>query len=111
LDKKEKIEQSFEKLLEFKKHFRILVFLDSNNKLENPYMLVWRVVNNIDAKRDIFIKADRVGVDASAKGLVEGYERVWPKQTDCTKSVIEDLILRNILENNSELFSKFEILG
>ncbi|ECR1800459.1 menaquinone biosynthesis decarboxylase [Campylobacter coli] len=111
LDKKEKIEQSFEKLLEFKKHFRILVFLDSNNKLENPYMLVWRVVNNIDAKRDIFIKADRVGVDASAKGLVEGYERVWPRQTDCTKSVIEDLILRNILENNSELFSKFEILG
>ncbi|MCD4859285.1 UbiD family decarboxylase, partial [Campylobacter coli] len=108
LDKKEKIEQSFEKLLEFKKHFRILVFLDSNNKLENPYMLVWRVVNNIDAKRDIFIKADRVGVDASAKGLVEGYERVWPKQTDCTKSVIEDLILRNILENNPDLFNKFE---
>ncbi len=111
LDKKEKIGQSFEKLLEFKKHFRILVFLDTNNKLENPYMLVWRVVNNIDAKRDIFIKADRVGIDATAKGLVEGYERVWPKQTDCTKSVIEDLILRNILENNSELFSKFEILG
>ncbi|XAK23462.1 menaquinone biosynthesis decarboxylase [Campylobacter coli] len=111
LDKKEKIEQSFEKLLEFKKHFRILVFLDTNNKLENPYMLVWRVVNNIDAKRDIFIKADRVGIDATAKGLVEGYERVWPKQTDCTKSVIEDLILRNILENNPELFSKFEILG
>ncbi|EAI7265602.1 menaquinone biosynthesis decarboxylase [Campylobacter coli] len=111
LDKKEKIEQSFEKLLEFKKHFRILIFLDTNNKLENPYMLVWRVVNNIDAKRDIFIKADRVGVDTTAKGLVEGYERVWPKQTDCTKSVIEDLILRNILENNPELFSKFEILG
>lgn len=111
LDKKEKIEQSFEKLLEFKKHFRILVFLDTNNKLENPYMLVWRVVNNIDAKRDIFIKTDRVGIDATAKGLVEGYERVWPKQTDCTKSVIEDLILRNILENNPELFSKFEILG
>ncbi|EMB5515470.1 menaquinone biosynthesis decarboxylase [Campylobacter coli] len=109
LDKKEKIEQSFEKLLEFKKHFRILVFLDSNNKLENPYMLVWRVVNNIDAKRDIFIKADRVGVDASAKGLVEGYERVWPKQTDCTQSVIEDLILRNILENDPEFFNKFEI--
>ncbi|HEG0302523.1 TPA: menaquinone biosynthesis decarboxylase [Campylobacter coli] len=111
LDKKEKIEQSFDKLLEFKKHFRILVFLDAENKLENSYMLVWRVVNNIDAKRDIFIKEERLGVDASAKGEAEGYLRVWPKQTDCTKSVIEDLILRNILENNSELFSKFEILG
>ncbi|EGD5936453.1 menaquinone biosynthesis decarboxylase [Campylobacter coli] len=109
LDKKEKIEQSFEKLLEFKKHFRILVFLDSNNKLENSYMLVWRVVNNIDAKRDIFIKEERLGVDASAKGEAEGYLRAWPKQTDCTKSVIEDLILRNILENNPDLFNKFEI--
>ncbi|HHY1342909.1 TPA: menaquinone biosynthesis decarboxylase, partial [Campylobacter jejuni] len=106
LDKKEKIEQSFNKLLEFKKHFRILVFLDTENKLENPYMLVWRVVNNIDAKRDIFIKEERLGVDASAKGEAEGYLRTWPKQTDCTKSVIEDLILRNILENNPDLFNK-----
>ncbi|EAL9265862.1 menaquinone biosynthesis decarboxylase, partial [Campylobacter coli] len=80
LDKKEKIEQSFDKLLEFKKHFRILVFLDAENKLENSYMLVWRVVNNIDAKRDIFIKEERLGVDASAKGEAEGYLRVWPKQ-------------------------------
>ncbi|EIJ6840644.1 menaquinone biosynthesis decarboxylase [Campylobacter coli] len=109
LDKKEKIEQSFDKLLEFKKHFRILVFLDAENKLENSYMLVWRVVNNIDAKRDIFIKEGRLGVDASAKGEAEGYLRAWPKQTDCTKSVIEDLILRNILENNPDLFNKFEI--
>ncbi|EGF1228711.1 menaquinone biosynthesis decarboxylase [Campylobacter jejuni] len=109
LDKKEKIEQSFNKLLEFKKHFRILVFLDTENKLENPYMLLWRVVNNIDAKRDIFIKEERLGVDASAKGEAEGYLRTWPKQTDCTKSVIEDLILRNILENNPDLFNKFEI--
>lgn len=109
LDKKEKIEQSFDKLLEFKKHFRILVFLDTENKLENSYMLVWRVVNNIDAKRDIFIKEERLGVDASAKGEAEGYLRAWPKQTDCTKSVIEDLILRNILENNPDLFNKFEI--
>ncbi|EHC6812350.1 menaquinone biosynthesis decarboxylase, partial [Campylobacter jejuni] len=75
LDKKEKIEQSFDKLLEFKKHFRILVFLDAENKLENSYMLVWRVVNNIDAKRDIFIKEERLGVDASAKGEAEGYLR------------------------------------
>ncbi|EAI2294590.1 menaquinone biosynthesis decarboxylase, partial [Campylobacter coli] len=107
LDKKEKIEQSFNKLLELKKYFRILVFLDTENKLENPYMLVWRVVNNIDAKRDIFIKEERLGVDASAKGEAEGYLRAWPKQTDCTKSVIEDLILRNILENNPDLFNKF----
>ncbi len=47
LDKKEKIEQSFDKLLEFKKHFRILVFLDAENKLENSYMLVWREICSV----------------------------------------------------------------
>ncbi|TQR31844.1 menaquinone biosynthesis decarboxylase [Campylobacter sp. MIT 99-7217] len=109
LDKKEKIKTSFEKLLEFKKHFKILVFLDSTNCLENPYMLVWRVVNNIDAQRDIFISEHCVGIDASAKGELEGYTRTWPLQTDCTKSVIDDLILRNILEKDPILFKKFEL--
>ncbi len=100
LDKKEKIEQSFDKLLEFKKHFRILVFLDAENKLENSYMLVWRVVNNIDAKRDIFIKEERLGVDASAKGEAEGYLRAWPKlhfnELKDTKESYTKLILKQI---------------
>lgn len=108
-DKKEKISQSFERLLKYKKHFRILIFLDKQNNLENPYMLVWRVVNCIDAKRDIFIREDRVGIDATAKGELEGYEREWPSQTDCTKSVIESLILRKILKDEPEFFKKFEI--
>ena len=109
LVKKEKISQSFEKLLEFERHFKILVFLDSTNFLENPYMLVWRVVNNIDAQRDIFISKNCVGIDASTKGELEGYKRAWPLQTDCTKSVIDELILRKILKDEPELFKKFEI--
>lgn len=109
LDKKEKISQSFERLLKFKKHFRILIFLDSQNDLENPYMLVWRTVNCIDATRDIFIQEGRVGVDATAKGELEGYEREWPQQTDCAKSVVDSLILRKVLEEDAKLFRKFEI--
>ncbi|MCH5335934.1 MAG: menaquinone biosynthesis decarboxylase [Campylobacter sp.] len=109
IKKKEKVKQLFKRLLKFKKHFRILVFLDSYNELENPYMLVWRVVNNIDALRDIFIEEEVVGVDASAKGELEDYPRAWPKQTDCSKKVIEDLILRKILEDDPKLFKKFEI--
>ncbi|MFG5142492.1 menaquinone biosynthesis decarboxylase, partial [Campylobacter lari] len=73
IDKKEKIAQVFEKLQIYKKHFRILAFLDQDAILENPYMLVWRIVNNIDAKRDIFIKKDCIGIDATNKGLLEDY--------------------------------------
>lgn len=110
--KKEKpLKKTFEKLVKFSKHFKILVFLDPQNKLENPYMLVWRVVNNIDAKRDIFIDKNCVGIDASAKGAMENYPREWPMQTDCTKAVINSLIKRELIENDEELFNKFEILG
>lgn len=109
LNKKEKVQQLFKRLVRFKKHFRILIFLDSDNELENPYMLVWRVVNNIDALRDIFIEGEVVGVDASAKGALEDYPKIWPRQTDCSKSVVEDLVLRKILEDDPGLFKKFEI--
>jgi len=109
LEKKQKISELFELLCEFKKHFRILVFLDPCNKLENPYMLVWRVVNNIDAKRDIFIRDSLLGIDACAKGELEGYTREWPLQTDCSQEVIKDLILRKILDDDAKLFEDFEI--
>ncbi|MCX2682915.1 menaquinone biosynthesis decarboxylase [Campylobacter sp. MIT 21-1685] len=111
LEKKKRIVELFESLLEYKKHFRIVVFLDKENKLENPYMLLWRVVNNIDAKRDIFIREQRVGLDATTKGILEDYKREWPHQTDCSKSVVEGLILRNIIKDEQKLFDKFEIFG
>ena len=71
LDKKELVKKSFERLLKFAKHFKIIVFLDSHNRLQNPYMLVWRVVNNIDAKRDIFFGKDFINENSAnfkAKG-------------------------------------------
>ena len=109
LDKKEPIKSIFEKLLFYKKHFKILIFLDENNNLENPYMLVWRVVNNIDAKRDIFIKENRICIDATIKNHIDNYNKTWPKQTDCNKSTIDELIKKGILKNTPELFKKFEI--
>ena len=66
LDKKELVKKSFERLLKFAKHFKIIVFLDSHNRLQNPYMLVWRVVNNIDAKRDIFFGKDFVNLNENS---------------------------------------------
>lgn len=109
IDKKEKISHIFEKLQIHKKHFRILVFLDIDANLANPYMLLWRVVNNIDAQRDIFIKKDCVGIDASAKGKLEDYHKEWPFMTNCSKEIIDKLIFKKLLENDEKLFKKFEI--
>ncbi|AQW80438.1 menaquinone biosynthesis decarboxylase [Campylobacter pinnipediorum] len=109
--KKEPIKDLFEKLLEIKDYFKILIFVNEQNRINNPYMLTWRVVNNIDAIRDIYIKDSRFCVDATPKNTQDGYEREWPKQTDCTREVVDSLIKRGIVKDNPDLFEKFEIFG
>lgn len=111
IDKKEPVKKSFEKLLSFKEHFKIVIFLDTTNNIDNIYMSIWRIVNNIDALRDIFIDGEQICVDATSKGMIERYNREWPKETNCTKSVINSLIARQIVEDDSELFLKYEIMG
>lgn len=92
------------------KHFRIIFVLDSyNNDLENLYMLLWRIVNNIDASRDILIENNIALIDATAKGALENHNRAWPADVDCTKSVIENLANRGIIRASKEFLREFHI--
>ena len=111
LNKTKPIKNIFDDLLEFKQYFKCVIFLDTYNHLENSYMLIWRIVNNIDARRDIFIDKTCIGIDASAKNKIDNHTKEWPKQTDCSKDVIDLLIKRKLIENDTKLFEKFEIFG
>jgi 4-hydroxy-3-polyprenylbenzoate decarboxylase len=92
-------------------HIKILVIVDEkNNDLENPYMLVWRVVNNIDAQRDIFIDNQTICVDATNKNKLDNFLRRWPDDVVCTKSVIDDLRERKILDIDEQFIKKWGIL-
>ncbi|EAK0827229.1 menaquinone biosynthesis decarboxylase [Campylobacter fetus] len=105
------VKQVFDELKPFDEHFKILIFVDVSSRLENLYMLVWRITNNIDAKRDIFVRNELVCIDATSKFELDGYTRGWPKETNCSREVIENLIKKGVLERNEELFEKFEIFG
>jgi 4-hydroxy-3-polyprenylbenzoate decarboxylase len=62
----------FEELKTLFKHIKILVIIDEQkNDLDNAYMLVWRVVNNIDSNRDIFINGQTLGIDATNKSTLD----------------------------------------
>ena len=77
----------------------IVVFVDNaKNDLNNAYMLLWRVVNNIDAKRDVRVVGKSVFIDATDKGVVDGHLREWPKETDCSLSVLRALKEKGLLE-------------
>ncbi|WP_027327030.1 menaquinone biosynthesis decarboxylase [Helicobacter pametensis] len=92
-------------------HLGILIALDSyKNNLENAYMIIWRVVNNIDAKRDIWIQNGVVYIDATDKGVCDGHLREWPKDTDCSKEIISKLQNMGLLEEDQEFLEKFAIL-
>lgn len=100
----------FDALVELSPHIRIVVFVDDEkNDIFNPYMLIWRVTNNIDAIRDIFISGLMVGVDGTNKNMLDGFTREWPDDVDCTLSVVESLKSKGLWDLDEKLYQKFQL--
>ena len=88
-------------------HIKILVIVDHDgNDLGNPYMLIWRVVNNIDAQRDILLEPF-IAIDATNKNTKDGFEREWPDDTLCDRDVLERLRDKGIVEWDDEFASRW----
>jgi len=87
-----------------------IIVEQENNQLDNPYMLLWRVVNNIDAARDVRLEPF-IMVDATNKGELDGFKREWPGDTFCTKSVLDDLQKRGIIDIDETFIQKFGLLS
>ncbi|MDB4257251.1 menaquinone biosynthesis decarboxylase [Arcobacteraceae bacterium] len=92
-------------------HIKILVIIDEkNNDLENAYMLVWRVVNNIDSNRDLYIDGQTVSIDATNKNTHDNFQRRWPDDVVCTKSVLDDLQKRKIINIDDAFINKWGLI-
>jgi len=91
---------------------RIVILVDEKkNSLDNPYMLLWRVVNNIDAQRDIYINQDFYVIDATDKiPYIDNLQREWPDDVVCDRGVLSSLIERGIVDIDKKLIEKFQIL-
>jgi 4-hydroxy-3-polyprenylbenzoate decarboxylase len=92
VEKRRALKECFEALTSLTPFLRIVVFVDADkNDLDNPYMLIWRVSNNLDAQRDVFISGLTVGVDGTNKTAVDGFARRWPDDVTCTPEVVRKL--------------------
>lgn len=110
LHKNRNVKHSFDALLPLSMHLRIVVFVDAaKNDIYNAYMLLWRVTNNMDAMRDVFISALMVGVDGTKKNALDGFERRWPDDVDCTPSVIASLKSKGVWDLSENLYEKFQL--
>ncbi len=110
LKKSKPVKEYFQILKPLNKNIRILVFVDEEkNDIFNPYMLVWRVTNNIDAQRDIFISELMVGIDGTNKNKLDNYDRQWPDDVECTLSVVNSLKERKIWDLEDKIYNKFQL--
>ncbi|RBQ29098.1 menaquinone biosynthesis decarboxylase [Aliarcobacter vitoriensis] len=108
VDKTRSQKYLFEELKPLFSHIKILVIVDNkSNDLENTYMLIWRVVNNIDSNRDLYINGQTLCLDGTNKNSLDGFTRRWPDDVDCTKSVIDSLRERKIIDIDDEFIKKF----
>ncbi|MDD2839299.1 MAG: UbiD family decarboxylase, partial [Sulfuricurvum sp.] len=97
-------------LEELKSLVRIVVFVDEKkNDIHNPYMLIWRVVNNIDAQRDLYRSETIVAIDGTLKTVLDGFTREWPGDVECTPSVVERLKQLSLWDLDIKLENKYQL--
>ena len=110
LNKRKNAKEYFNALVELSMHIRIVVFVDeAKNDVFNPYMLIWRVTNNIDAIRDIYISGLMVGIDGTNKTIIDRFDREWPDDVECTQLVIESLKSKGLWDLEEKLYEKFQL--
>lgn len=110
VNKTESMKNIIKKVEVLKEHIKVLIIVDKeNNQIDNPYMLLWRTVNNIDAIRDVTLEPF-IMVDGTNKSQIDGFEREWPKDTHCTKEVLDSLQERGIINIDDAFIKKFGLL-
>jgi 4-hydroxy-3-polyprenylbenzoate decarboxylase len=111
VNKERSQKELFKEIKPLFKNIKVLVIVDEkNNDLDNLYMLLWRVVNNIDSNRDIFIDGHTIGIDATNKNKLDNFQRRWPDDVICTESVIDDLRKRGILDISDQFIKQFGLI-
>jgi 4-hydroxy-3-polyprenylbenzoate decarboxylase len=70
------------------KAFSILVLLDAEIDLMDYSLVLWKVFNNVDPRRDILKHDGRIVVDATRKGAEDGHSRPWPDDIEMAPEVV-----------------------
>ncbi len=69
--------------------FAIVVLCDDYIDLRDGSLVLWKIFNNVDPKRDIVRDRGRIVVDATKKGVEDGHLRPWPDDILMSPEVVE----------------------
>lgn len=84
---------------------KMLIIVDGDIDVQNMSTVMWKVFNNIDAKRDLLISEGpldaldhssetafygyRLGIDATKKTKLDGHTRAWPDDITMSQDIID----------------------
>ncbi len=69
--------------------FSILALFDEAIDLRDGSLVLWKVFNNVDPKRDLIRAGGRIVIDATKKGPEDGHLREWPDDIVMDPTVVE----------------------
>jgi 4-hydroxy-3-polyprenylbenzoate decarboxylase len=69
--------------------FSIILLYDEPVDLRDASLVLWKVFNNVDPKRDVVREQDRIVIDATRKGPEDGHHRPWPDDIVMHPEIVE----------------------
>jgi 4-hydroxy-3-polyprenylbenzoate decarboxylase len=74
--------------------FSIVALYDDHIELRDGSLVLWKVFNNVDPKRDMIRLQGRMLIDATKKGTEDGHDRPWPDDIVMDSAVVERVTRR-----------------
>jgi 4-hydroxy-3-polyprenylbenzoate decarboxylase len=78
-----------EKFMNDKKFSAITVFvvLENHENVNDASTVLWKILNNIDPKRDMYIFGNRVGIDVTCKTGEPDFKQYWPDEIEMSNNI------------------------
>lgn len=73
------------------KAFSIFLLLDGDIGLKDYSLVLWKLFNNTDPKRDMLRQKARIAIDATRKGPEDGHTRPWPDDIEMDPDVVKSI--------------------
>ena len=67
----------------------VLVILEGHENINDSSTVMWKILNNIDPKRDIHLFKNRIGIDVTCKTGEKNYAQIWPDEITMSSQVIK----------------------
>jgi 4-hydroxy-3-polyprenylbenzoate decarboxylase len=65
----------------------IFVVLESHENVNDASTILWKILNNLDPKRDMYFFGNRVGIDVTCKTGEPDYTQYWPDEIEMSNNI------------------------